>query len=130
MREKIQEFLQSPVGKGIGIALLVVITAFLLLRVNSFMKSGDVIRNEVRVMNPDTRQLRWIAVGKNPPDGFHYVEYCFNNECGPAGGTPVVLNGLLGRPDVPTVCPVCGDRVVAHNPRPEEFEGVTPKDQR
>lgn len=130
MRDKIQEFLQSPVGKGIGIAVLVIIAAFVLLRLKSFMNAGDLIRNDARVMNPETRQMRWVAIGKQPPEGFYPVEYCFENECGPAGGTPVVLNGNLGRPNEPTVCPVCGAPVVAHNPRPEEYAETVPKDQR
>lgn len=84
---------------------------------------------KVRVMNPETGEKRWFytAPGAQLPAGFHPVEYCFQNACGPAGGTPVVLNLYLGKEE-PTSCPKCGATVVGLNPRPPEHLEDLPAD--
>lgn len=65
----------------------------------------------------------------NPQTGqrtLYPVEWCFNGECGKAGGTPVILNALRGKPNEPTVCPRCGARVRMHNPRTGEAASASP----
>lgn len=119
----------SPVGKVLlGLFVLAAIGLFAFQFVD-FYEDTRADFPQVRIMNPETGELRWFRTDHNKPlpDNFYYVEYCFDNECGPKGGTPVVLNGYLGIDD-PTKCPECGSTVVGHNPRPPEYEGVEPAD--
>ncbi len=56
----------------------------------------------------------------NPKTGrntLYPAEICYWNECGPKGGTPVLMNTYAGREE-PTYCPVCGHIVRFRNPRP------------
>ncbi|MFQ5489770.1 MAG: hypothetical protein ACE5GE_03515 [Phycisphaerae bacterium] len=69
---------------------------------------------------------------KNPDTGEETLwpaEMCFWNECGPAGGTPVLLNTYRLRTEgkdpnkaKPTECPKCGHITTGHNPRPPAEE--------
>ncbi|HRX87350.1 MAG TPA: hypothetical protein P5572_20175 [Phycisphaerae bacterium] len=64
---------------------------------------------------------------KNPDTGkdtLYPIEWCYNNECGKAGGTPVILNVWRGKPNEPTYCPKCGALVRFHNPRPSNAGGA------
>lgn len=126
----VKAWLDSTAGKitvAIGVLLVAV---FVTWRTLSFAGVGEGSWQQIRLMNPQTGEMRWLRVGaKTMPDGFYPVEYCFDNECGPAGGTPVVLNVYLGSKE-PTHCPKCGALVEAHNRRPPEYANTIPKDQR
>ncbi len=92
----------------------------------------------IRVKDSQNGSMHWVQLRpdkrmpyRNPRTGentLYPVEYCFDNTCGPAGGTAVILNVYLGSEEA-TTCPECGASVTGHNPRPEEFVGVTPADQ-
>lgn len=139
MLARLRLFLSS----GVGLTTIAVLAAFALTFVGwrawSFAGAGGPDWPRIRVMDPDTGDLRWVEVRpgrtlpyRNPKtgtDSMYPVEYCFDNQCGGLGGTPNVLNVFLGI-DGPTSCRVCGHTIVGHNPRPPEFNGVTPADQR
>ncbi|MFG0258150.1 MAG: DUF1206 domain-containing protein [Phycisphaerales bacterium JB043] len=118
----------SPAGRvGFGIVVVGLI-GFAIFRLIGVANSNAPIYLDVRYMNPDTQEMAWGKVGQRMPAGFHPVEYCFQNTCGPEGGTPVVLNAYLGNPNTPTTCPKCGAPVVSHNPRPDEYLTAIPAD--
>jgi len=119
----------SPVGKVLlGVFVAAAIGLFAIQFID-FYEEGQANHPLIRIMNPETGELRWFQTdySKPLPEGFYFVEYCFNRSCGPAGGTPVVLNEARGM-EGPTQCPACGSTVVGHNPRPEEYQGVDPAD--
>lgn len=119
----------SPLGKVLlGLFIAGAIGLFVFQFVD-FYEESQADFPQIRVMNPETGELRWFttAHGKPLPEGFYFVEYCFDKTCGPDGGTPVVLNSYRGL-EGPTKCPKCGSEVVGHNPRPPEYEGVEPAD--
>ncbi len=68
-----------------------------------------------------------IALAGSARRSGYPAEVCMWNDCAARGGTWVVLNEVVGRSG-PTRCPRCGQRVVAHNPRPgvESDEQPTP----
>lgn len=119
--------LNSSGAKVVVSVAVVVILAFAGMRILGVARSNALIRGDIRYMHAESGELRWYKVGQPPAEGFHPVEYCFQNTCGPDGGTPVILNGYLGVSG-PTQCPKCGARVVGHNPRPEGYEEARPKD--
>lgn len=127
---RVNRFLRTPAGMVILFVVSAALIYFAYMRVRSMIGVDANDWQRIRMMNPATGELRWhkIAGGK-PPSGFYPVEYCFEGVCGPAGGTPVVLNGQLGKQG-PTSCPKCNAPVTGHNSRPDEFLGVTPADQR
>lgn len=45
------------------------------------------------------------------------TELCYSKDCRVTGGTHVIMNSYLGKPE-PTYCPRCGAKVVMFNPRP------------
>lgn len=125
--ETIRGFLDSGGGKALVGVLFVAIILFVGVRFFNVAKSRAPIYNDVRYMHIDTQEMRWYKIGQRPPEGFYPVEYCFNNQCGPDGGTPVILNAYVGRPG-PTKCPKCDAPVTAHNPRPDGYETTIPAD--
>lgn len=130
-------FFASPAGRVALGAFFVLAIGFGMFRMLGAVGGEAVVWPEVRIMDPETGDLRWITAKPgefmpylNPKTGersMYPVEYCFENECGPAGGTPVVLNIVRGL-DGETKCPRCGARVVSHNPRPEEYMTAIPAD--
>jgi len=129
-------FLRTTGGRIIGGALAAAAIGAALFQFVGVMQADDAQWPRVRVMDPETGHLRWQRVGtgefpyRNPKTGersMYPVEYCFENQCGPDGGTPVVLNDYLDK-EGPTICPTCGAEVVAHNPRPKGYERAIPAD--
>ncbi len=58
---------------------------------------------------------------KTEKQTLHPTEICYwGEECRKHGGTRVILNRELGKPE-PTLCPVCGHVVRSHNPVPEDY---------
>jgi len=123
----VRDALNTTTAKVFAIVALVAVGAFFVQRFLGVVESNSLIRPQARYMHAETGQMRWYRVGQDAAEGYHPVEYCFNNTCGPDGGTPVILNAYLGE-EGPTTCPKCGARVVGHNPRPEEYVGVKPAD--
>ncbi len=130
-------FLASTTGRVLLGAFFVLAIGFGVFRMLGAVGGDSVVWPEVRIMDPETGDLRWIKAKPgefmpflNPKTGersMYPAEYCFYNECGPAGGTPVVLNivrGIEGETD----CPRCGEGVVSHNPRPEGYMTAIPSD--
>ncbi|NOX59304.1 MAG: hypothetical protein GXP29_10660 [Planctomycetes bacterium] len=69
-------------------------------------------------MDKDSGELFQVEVkegvkffpAKNPSTGemtLYPTEVCYKNECKDAGGTPVIMNQLVGKSG-PTFCPKCG----------------------
>jgi hypothetical protein len=60
----------------------------------------------------------------NPKTGKNTLfrtEVClWGDECRKRGGTHVIMNTLMGKPE-PTYCPVCKHVVRFHNPVPEDY---------
>jgi len=134
-KRSFRESLSNAFGGSLGKVLLGLIVVggigFAIFRGAEFSQQSAPNYPVFRMMSPETGELRWVEwrPNKPTPEGFHPVEYCFENACGPAGGTPVILNSYLDI-EGQTYCPVCGAEVYGHNGRPEEYIGVTPKDQR
>lgn len=136
-RDSLNRLARSKAGVSAGLVLCVAVVAFALARVGGVVADDQPQWPRIRVMDKQTGDLRWKRVApqaefpyRNPKTGersMYPVEYCFYNECGPAGGTPVILNDYLGK-EGPTTCPRCGEEVHAHNPRPSEYVGVKPDD--
>ncbi len=135
--ERLRHAVATPTGRAVfGIVILAAL-AFGGYRIFGAVNSGGADWPRIRVMDPETRDLRWQDVRPgatmpyvNPRTGersMYVVEYCFANECGPAGGTPAVLNNYLDK-EGPTICTKCGATVTAHNPRPAEYASVQPAD--
>jgi len=128
---------RSKAGVAFGLVLFGAIVLFAVGRMGDVVAENQPQWPRLRVMDAETGDLRWKRVSPgadfpyiNPKTGqrsMYPVEYCFHNQCGPEGGTPVILNSHLGK-EGPTQCPRCGEKVVAHNPRPPEYEGVKPDD--
>lgn len=137
LMERIRNAALTPAGRAVLVVVVLGALAFGGYRMYSAIGSGGAAWPRIRVMDPATGDMRWQEVRPgesmpyvNPRTGersMYIVEYCFDNECGPAGGTPVVLNNFLGV-DGPMVCPRCGATVTPHNPRPAEYAGVQPSD--
>jgi hypothetical protein len=123
----IREALSSGAGKTVVGIVVVILLAFAAVRIMGVVKSGAPLRAGVPYVHVETGQTRFYKVGVQPAEGYYPAEYCFQNTCGPDGGTPVILNAYLDKPG-PTTCPKCGAPVVAHNPRPEGYETARPKD--
>ncbi|TVQ31573.1 MAG: DUF1206 domain-containing protein [Phycisphaeraceae bacterium] len=125
------KILKSPAARVVVIIVCIAAVGFGLTQLIGGVAGPSNNWPRVRIMHVDTGQLRWLQTGPNAtmPDGYHPVEYCFQNQCGPEGGTPVILNEYIGKPEQ-TNCSKCGARVVGHNPRPKEYEGVIPTDWR
>ncbi len=128
LKQRLKRFARSGAGKSGAVILFLVVVGFAGWRAMGFFGGESNDWQRYRYMNPDTGELTWVYVGGNAPAGFHPVEYCFQNQCGPAGGTPVVLNVYMGKHER-TLCPKCGARVVGHNPRPDEYASAIPIDQ-
>lgn len=131
LRERLAEFASSGAGKmGLAAACLLLI-AFGVWRLMSEAGNPPLDVPRVRIMNAETGEMGWYKTNpRKPPPmpaGFHPVEYCFHNACGPAGGTPVILNSYV-RKAGDTKCPKCGELVVGHNPRPAGYEATMPAD--
>lgn len=122
-----EKIVASTPGKIVFALVVVVVIGFGIFRLIGLANSNAPVYLDVRYMNPTTHAMKWGKVGQKMPDGFYPVEYCFENTCGPEGGTPVVLNLYLGD-NSPTFCPKCGAEVSSHNPRPEEYNSTTPAD--
>ncbi len=130
-------FLASPTGRVVLGAFFVLAIGFGVFRILGAVGGDAAEWPEVRIMDPETGDLCWITAKPgeympflNPKTGersMYPAEYCFNNECGPAGGTPVVLNIVRGI-EGETRCPRCGDPVKSHNPRPDEYMTAIPAD--
>lgn len=129
-RERLDKAMSSGAGRAALVVILLAGIGFGGWSVMGFVEEGRPDLPKKRLMNPETGELRWYyaAPGKPLPEGFLPVEYCFQNQCGPAGGTPVVLNSYRGT-DGLTTCPECGARVTVHNAIPPEYKDVTPADQ-
>lgn len=119
--------LQSTGAKTVAGIVVLLIVIFAGVRIMGVVRSSAPQRAGVAYVHVDTGETRFYPVGEKPPEGFHPAEYCFQNTCGPDGGTAVILNAYLGK-EGPTYCPKCGAEVVAHNPRPEGYETAIPAD--
>lgn len=137
LSERLRHAASTPAGRIVFALIVLAALAFGGYRILSAVGSGGADWPRIRVMDPETGDLRWQAVRPgetmpylNPRTGersMYIVEYCFDNTCGPTGGTPVVLNNYLGI-DAPTKCPSCGATVTPHNPRPEAYAATPPAD--
>ena len=137
LSERVRHFFATPAGKATLGALVLGALAFGGYRFFGAVGSGGAEWPRIRVMDPETRDLRWQEVKPgermpyvNPKTGertMYVVEYCFDNACGPNGGTPVVLNNYLNI-DEPTTCPECSAEVRPHNPRPQQYANAQPAD--
>ncbi len=124
-------FKETPLAQGLVVLFFLVAVGFGVWgALRGLGGTGDVYPR-IRIMNSNTGELAWHRLDQQNtllPEGFHLVEYCFEKQCGPDGGTPVVLNTYLHIPEM-TYCPKCGSEVYSHNPRPPQYEATKPKDQ-
>jgi len=128
--------LASGVGGKVFLGLLAVgMLAFLVTRLQGALGPAPetMAPGQVRIMDPLTGEMRWytLEIGGKMPEGFYSVEYCWANHDG--DGVPVIMNRSLfpagdPRRDEPTTCPCCPAPVVGHNPKPDEYIGMTPSD--
>jgi len=123
------KILKSPAARVVVIIVCIGAVVFGVTRLIGGVAGPSESWPRVRIMHAETGQLRWLQTGPSAtmPEGYYPIEYCFENQCGPDGGTPVILNSRLGNQD-PTTCPKCGARVSPHNPRPEGYESTIPAD--
>jgi hypothetical protein len=120
--------MSDGVKKALGIGGVVIVGGLAVWLVYGSIKGEDIPSNTRMVMCSETGELfpEELRPGlgpyphKNPKTGektLYPIEWCYNGPCEEKGGTPVILNESLGKKD-PTRCPVCGDIVRFHNPRP------------
>jgi|GEM_PF-2633823 len=135
-RDKLNELASGPAGMILLVVIVLAIGWFVFSRLQTATgpAPGTVMDPRVRIMNPLTGDMDWYVVrlGSKMPEGFHPVEYCWEDHPDDLA-VPVVLNTRLFPPDdprrdEPTICPCGDDVVVPRNPKPEEFLGLQPKD--
>ncbi len=111
----------------IVVCVLLVLYAGYRMFTSSLIAGGEQ-RAGVRVVDVETGERFTIQLGLDhkgwpvrAPSGKtagYPAEVCYQGKCGQIkGGTWVILNEMLGKPS-PTLCPVCGNEVIAHNPLP------------
>jgi hypothetical protein len=119
--------MQTTGAKTVAGIVVLLVVIFAGVRIFGVVQSNAPVRAGIPYVHVDTGETRFFKVGQRAPDGFYPAEYCFQNTCGPDGGTAVILNAYLDK-EGPTYCPKCGAEVVAHNPRPEGYEDAIPAD--
>ncbi len=118
--------------KGIVIAGSIVVGIVLVISVYRTLGGDNIPANTRRLMCAETGELFPCELTpdmpkfphENPKTGrrtLYPVEVCYNGPCLERGGTPVILNTWLKKPE-PTYCPVCGHIVRSHNPGPPQPE--------
>lgn len=120
--------MSDTVKKIIIFVVCVLVLGFGAYMVKGFFSSSGELQSGLLIADPETGDKAYIKVDRETPAppyknkktgkmSMYPAEMCYWNECGERGGTPVVLNEYLDKKG-PTKCPVCGHRVVLHNPRP------------